>query len=1279
MSEIPPLPTAEQHIQQLTQSLKQILNPSGPIPFGNTELVPPGPNDSAKSYSPEQIKASPKLQITIDGNPTNLPDFLRDNLTSLLPSNQLSKLVGIHNPENISLEKRLRIYQELIKQPKTIIAELTKKGINPSALDNPALVVACLQVAALDEIKEAMGRLSQKTIQEKRQPTDKRRRQIYTIIDAGLDEVTLTGQDMSVVRKKILETPDGQKIELPDIETTVREDLLAAQQLYNSLVPPKYLVEIAQLEQQIDEAQKAGDEEKGRKLSALWLQKRQTLYKAILSAFNVIPTDEKGNPNPIPFTEEEQALAKEIKQRYEEPITYTNFQGEEETRVRGSLNAIDANRLATIEILRELKVPDDILQKLANPETWHTLQMERHANPKDESFLQKILQLDPNLENYPLVRRVIIDRLNTDLRLAGVEGEIESRFKTKTGDLPQNLILPIFHNMGLKGIELLLRRSLTKTVTVEKETPVPLPEEIANAKITLLRQQQTPEAEIIEKLEQLAEAPAEETLKKAEAKEGPPTVEEVPPTTETPEQRLKRLTTFDPKVIEADERQKQKLQKQASPEIKDEEGRSLRRLQKELANAKEELASFDTTSIESLAAEIYARGIGQRSLREVGDETRKLGETRVVLQIKTPDGKIQLIDVTQELPQMEFEIKKPSGERGKVRLSPEAILYSPELAKELMEEVLARKQRETLVTTLQQAVETKKQIMAQRLTEKKLAALEEKTRLRKLVSELQDEKQRQIAQSDWEKINETLGEVDPKILQLSQTVLSELHRRGAFRRDITRFDKVAQEIASQLEQQAGWDKNAHDANIEAVKRALLFYAASTPPPDAAPQSITIKETGKPAEGPITREEGQEPPQAEAETVTSEGERPEGGPGPTGGEGPTAEPTAVLTVPVAEEAIASPEEGLTEAVTPEPAGEGPPVVAPVTQEPKEAAAILSLESLALTEEEKNILQRYFYLQEVFAALPDDNKPLKEAVEREIKNLQQQNPNLFVEETITDENGQQTIQITVKDSSIEDVRKLFKDQSQTRDFQDSSSLDTLLLTEGLTEEQEQQIRALLKSQKFNEEFERFDDETMFACANVVLRYGNDEQKQKVIEFLKRNYNIAESEEAAAPAPVPEEEAGAPVTAVVTPPMPYAEEPLVGEEVDINKLMQRLNANPAHREEVFQTFTEKEKQAVANAFFERAGRDINQVPEWARAYITQKAEAEPEEAPPEASAETPTPKGLQKLLETLSSLAGKNVGRGVSNMANALGKRFRNGQKDKNPSSFKPQRRTHTGNVI
>ena len=159
---------------------------------------------------------------------------------------------------------------------------------------------------------------------------------------------------------------------------------------------------------------------------------------------------------------------------------------------------------------------------------------------------------------------------------------------------------------------------------------------------------------------------------------------------------------------------------------------------------------------------------------------------------------------------------------------------------------------------------------------------------------------------------------------------------------------------------------------------------------------------------------------------------------------------------------------------------------------------------------------------------------------MKNLQQQNPNLLVEETSTDENGQQTIQITVKDSSIEDVRKLFKDQSQTRDFQAYSSLDTLL-TEGLTEEQEQQIQALLKSEKFNEEFERFDNETMFACANVVLRYGNDEQKQKVIEFLKRNYNIAETSE------VPEAtvtSAPAPSPAPATPPFDIS--PLTTEEL-------------------------------------------------------------------------------------------------------------------------------------
>jgi hypothetical protein len=178
---------------------------------------------------------------------------------------------------------------------------------------------------------------------------------------------------------------------------------------------------------------------------------------------------------------------------------------------------------------------------------------------------------------------------------------------------------------------------------------------------------------------------------------------------------------------------------------------------------------------------------------------------------------------------MEFEIKKTSDEIGKVRLSPEAILYSPKLAKELMKEVLAREQRETLVTTLQQAVETKKQIMTQRLAEKNLAALEEKTRLRKLASELQDEQQRQIAQIDWEKIKQALGKVNNQVLELSQKVLLELHQSGAFQIDMALFDKVAQEIAYQLEQQAGWNPDSHETNVEAVKRALLFYAASNPP------------------------------------------------------------------------------------------------------------------------------------------------------------------------------------------------------------------------------------------------------------------------------------------------------------------------------------------------------------------------------------------------------------------------------------------------------------------
>jgi len=648
------------------------------------------------------------------------------------------------------------------------------------------------------------------------------------------------------------------------LQRLVEVDLRIAVGLSDILLPEEARLARIQLEQQLKEAkdkarqQATADprlqevlgklvlaDENYQKLSNQLSQTRQTQQEAILYAFGV--KFEDGIPVIANPSDEVKQLASQIKSRYEKLME------------SDQLSILEANRQMIIAILQSqgLNLSEEQKNKLFNA-------LSNRERKSSEAIIDE-LGIDRNHPSFSLIRAIIADgnRVNTAVCSLGKK-VIDSYSQVEDLTIEGDILV-----MGLKGVEYLYRHGRFDEEEIKEKIVIPgkpgekplltLPEQVPIYET--IQTEATIQAQPTEPESTQAEAPAEETPQEAAAKvqgeeirslEGlqqklpeaqqklssektPQEAEpkKLPPTTETSEQRLERLTTFDQKVIQDDERQKQELQKQASQKIqgekKGEESISLRRLQEELNKAQEELASFDTTSIESLAVAIYAGGVGQKSLREVGDETRKLGETQVLLPIKTSDGKIQIIDVTKELSQMEFEIKKTSDEIGKVRLSPEAILYSPKLAKELMKEVLAREQRETLVTTLQQAVETKKQIMTQRLAEKNLAALEEKTRLRKLASELQDEQQRQIAQIDWEKIKQALGKVNNQVLELSQKVLLELHQSGAFQIDMALFDKVAQEIAYQLEQQAGWNPDSHETNVEAVKRALLFYAASNPP------------------------------------------------------------------------------------------------------------------------------------------------------------------------------------------------------------------------------------------------------------------------------------------------------------------------------------------------------------------------------------------------------------------------------------------------------------------
>ncbi len=652
------------------------------------------------------------------------------------------------------------------------------------------------------------------------------------------------------------------------LQRLVEVDLRSAVAFSDILLPPEVRLARIQLEQQLAEAKKTAREqvederlrevlgklaladENYQKLNSQLNQLRQTQREAILYAFGVKFKD--GRPVIANPSDEVKQLAVKIKEQYDKMM---------ET---GQVGILEANRQMVLELLQTQGVGLSEEQKNA----LFTALSNKGRKSTDEIIRQ--LGIDENHPSFSLLRAIIADGNRVKNAVCGLGRRVVDSYSQVEDLTIEGDIL----SMGLKGVEYLYRHGKFNEEEIKAKVVIPgrpgekppleLPGQVSlyeTVQGAATRRRIEAEAEaVIAEPEEPAQAEAEVPSEaQAEVKAGE--LEEV----ETLEQRLNRMTNVNQNVIESDERKKQKLREIIQQERPENVRRSLERLQKELGDAKEQLASFDETTISSLASEIYARGVGQKSWREA-DQMRKLGETRVVL--RTNDG--QLIDITEELTKMEFEGEKPSGERSKFKLSKEAILQSPELAKELMGEVLLRRLYESLVSSLEQAVKAKKQIEAQRLAEKNLAALEEKTHLRELLSGLKEEKERETAQRDLDKVKAVLGD-DEKAFALAQEVLGKLHRRGAFRRDINRFNQIAEKLANQLEQQAGWNPETHGANVEAVKRALLYYAAATPPAaqSPAPTEPPAEEAAPSAAEPETPVEKSEELQAQAAVAEEE--------------------------------------------------------------------------------------------------------------------------------------------------------------------------------------------------------------------------------------------------------------------------------------------------------------------------------------------------------------------------------------------------------------------------
>lgn len=426
-------------------------------------------NEALDEYTPHQIKDKTKITIQKNGTTTesNLPDFLRENLVGIAKDllTDSEKKMLITNGETLTAEQKLAVYKTLVTKAgdpqygKIIKRHGAVEGVNHIT---PELFVAAVQTAAIDEARPLLHPTESKIVHT---PTDKRRRKVYTIMRHGRgDALGLTGDDMETVGK------NGKHIEIP---ATVREDLMAAQQIFNSMIPTENLIEIVKLENQLRNATTPQEKDA---LSHTIVETRQKYYRAILCAYDVRP-----EKNPLTYTNEDKALAEKVKARAKEQLTYTDFQGENWTSERGALNAVDANRITTAELLSALDVPAATVDKLKDKSTWDYLQMTKHAQHaqaiKDTALLATTLGIDKNLPNYELARQVLSERINTDLRLAGLANTPGSRFQKLTkGDLAENLELVVFRSMGLKGIEFLYRRS--QSVPEEKKIkPTPTPED----------------------------------------------------------------------------------------------------------------------------------------------------------------------------------------------------------------------------------------------------------------------------------------------------------------------------------------------------------------------------------------------------------------------------------------------------------------------------------------------------------------------------------------------------------------------------------------------------------------------------------------------------------------------------------------------------------------------------------------------------------------------------------------------------------------------------------
>ncbi len=233
--------------------------------------------------------------------------------------------------------------------------------------------------------------------------------------------------------KKAMDIFEGK-----DLARTVEIDMRSAQALFNLLAPPADLVEIQELELKLKEAKNNPDE--ANRLSHQIVEKRQRIYKAMLSAFGAQQETEEG-AKPIAGEDVDKQLAQDIKTRYDQLRTITTANKEVLTR-----NILEANRESTFQMVEAagVEIPKEIQEQILAGEL---------------TDIEGKLTIPEGKK--ALVHAILTQRKNTERRLHELKN-IDPEFTLLEGT-------EFF--MGLKGVDLLLRRSHTpeEIVTTEKK------------------------------------------------------------------------------------------------------------------------------------------------------------------------------------------------------------------------------------------------------------------------------------------------------------------------------------------------------------------------------------------------------------------------------------------------------------------------------------------------------------------------------------------------------------------------------------------------------------------------------------------------------------------------------------------------------------------------------------------------------------------------------------------------------------------------------------------